>query len=373
MPFGFEGVIFASTITFWSFAGSENIAAVAEEAINPTRDIPRAIYITLFIVFILFETTTLALFGMVPFQTLDESAPLAEAFAYHDEVLLQRICAFGAFTTLSILLFSKIIASPRYLFRIGVDGLLCQFTSYIHPQRQTPFNAILIFGIIAMCIATFFDLGSVLSFAATTTLLEYTITCVGTLVMRYCPPSLISDDKHESIVEDSANRGYSDDIFQRSPKVSDIQLTSFWTDRRIFLLIWSYFLLCLFTAYIGFNYEYIYNELELDILYIILITVCGGIILIQFCIIIYLDIKLPWKDWIRGGRERAQSITFVPLSPFIPLILIILNSCLIASGGILLLLQVLGLCLLSLIVYIFYGYKHSKLGNKFRQTLLEMK
>ncbi len=52
----------------------------------------------------------LALFGMVPFQSLDDSAALSEAFAFRDELLLQRICAFGAFSTMSILLFAKIIA-----------------------------------------------------------------------------------------------------------------------------------------------------------------------------------------------------------------------------------------------------------------------
>lgn len=361
MPFGFEGIIFASTITFWSFAGSENIASVAEEAINPTRDIPRAIYITLFIVFILFETVTLALFGMVPFQTLDSSAPLASAFAEHDEYLLQRICAFGAFSTMSILLFAKLIASPRYMYRIGVDGLLPKLTAYIHPQRQTPFNAILIFGLIAMTISIFFDLATVLSFAATTTLLEYTMTCVGSLVMRYCPPSLSPYDSYNN----------NDQIDKKA--ITDIQLTSFWTDRKIFLLIWFYFILCLFTAYIGFNYEYFVNDLELDILYIVFMIICGGILLIIFCIIIYLDINLPWKDWIRGGRERAETITFVPFAPVTQLILIALNSSLIASGGIDLLLQVLVLLFLAIIVYFGYGYKHSKFGNKYRETLLEMK
>lgn len=136
MPYGLEGVIAASTLTFWSFAGSENIASVAEEAVHPTRDIPKAIVITLCIVFVLFEGITLSLMGMVPFQALDESAALAEAFRFHDELLLQRICAFGAFTTMSVLLFAKIIAAPRYLFRIGVDGLLCRWTAYVHPTRQ---------------------------------------------------------------------------------------------------------------------------------------------------------------------------------------------------------------------------------------------
>ena len=84
---------------------------------------------------VLFQLITFALMGMVPFQALDEAAALAEAFAVHDELLLQRICSLGAFTTMSVLLFAKIVSAPRYLFRIGVDGLLCSATAYIHPTR----------------------------------------------------------------------------------------------------------------------------------------------------------------------------------------------------------------------------------------------
>ena len=164
------------------------------------------------------------------------------------------------------------------------------------------------------------------------------MTCVDALIMRYCPSSNTNTNSN-----------------------------------KIFILIWTYFLLSLFTAYIGFNYKYFINDLKLDILYIVLIVICGGILLIIFSIIIYIDIKLPWKDWIRGGRDRAETITFVPGSPIIQLILIGLNSSLIASGGISLLLQVFILLILSIIVYASYGYKHSKFGNKHRQTLLEMK
>eukprot|EP01083_Nonionella_stella_P152558 489217_1 len=341
-------------------------------SINPTEDIPKAIYITLVIVFILFQSVTIALFGMVPFQTLDETAPLSEAFAFHNEILLQQIAAFGAFTTMSILLFSKILAASRYLYRIGVDGLLCKCTAYIHPTRQTPFNATLIYAIIAIVIATFFDLAPVLSFAATIDMLGYTFVAVGTLVMRYCPSTLETtyNAKPSGIMEYSDSRGYMGDSLSR--KRTDIQLTEFWTDKRAFLLIWGYFVLCLFTAYVAFNRDYISGEMELELVWIIVMMICIGVLFMMFCVIVYLDITLPWKDWIRGGRESAKHITFVPLSPVLTLVVILINSCLIASGGLVLLLQVLAICVVAFLVYVCYGYKHSKLGNTFRSTLFDL-
>ncbi len=72
----------------------------------------------------------------------------------------------------------------------------------------------------------------------------------------------------------------------------------------------------------------------------------------------------------RGGKEYHHICATVP---FMQLLLIMINSALIASGGILLLLQVLGLCLVAFVIYVVYGYKHSKMGNKFRGSLLEMK
>eukprot|EP01084_Bolivina_argentea_P267060 453207_1 len=215
LPFGFISVASASTITMWAFCGSEAVVMMAQESINPTADIPKSIYITLGIVFILYEMIIFGILGMVPYYSLDMNAPLAESFAVHNEILLSQICSFAAFTTMCILLFSVLASSPRILYRMAIDGLVPKYFKYVHPKIGVPFNAILIFCIAAILIAMFFDLSSVLEFAGVATLMSYTGTITGTLIQNYCPKSL---DKMNLLKTQNG----------------DIILTVFWTDMKVF-------------------------------------------------------------------------------------------------------------------------------------------
>ena len=65
MPHGLQGVITAAGIAFWSFLGPERIVYIAEECVNPIKDIPRAIYCSYGLVFILYTGVITVLVGMV--------------------------------------------------------------------------------------------------------------------------------------------------------------------------------------------------------------------------------------------------------------------------------------------------------------------
>ena len=48
--FGYGGVVRGATSSFFGYIGFDEICCISGEAINPTRDIPRAILITLLVV-----------------------------------------------------------------------------------------------------------------------------------------------------------------------------------------------------------------------------------------------------------------------------------------------------------------------------------
>jgi len=344
LPFGIAGVFAASGITFWSFAGAESVCSVAEESKNPIKDIPRAIYITLCIVFVLFQLVTLSLFGMVPFHALNTDSALASAFEKYNQTNIQRLCAFGAFTTMSIILFAKLITAPRLFYRISLDGLLPEILSRINPYTKTPFIVTALFGIIVVIFAMFFDLSTVLVFSSTQNLINYTCIVTSGLIMRYIPPN-----------------------------INDISLNSVFdrdriTIKNIYILIWSYFIISLIGSFIIVNKDIFDNVITIEIVWYVIVVIIGVIVLLQAICIAYLHYKLPWKSWI--DKDVLQKMLIIPGAPYPSLIIIPINTYIIANTGLLNLAIVLGIFIIGFIIYILYGYHHSSIFAKYKMMLL---
>ncbi|QVL57370.1 MAG: amino acid permease [Simkaniaceae bacterium] len=68
MPFGLTGVTLASTLFFWSYTGFEAIVVPSEEVINPGRNIPLAMILTMVITIVTYLLVSTAFLGMIDWQ-----------------------------------------------------------------------------------------------------------------------------------------------------------------------------------------------------------------------------------------------------------------------------------------------------------------
>jgi nucleotide-binding universal stress UspA family protein len=150
-------------LTFIAFEGYEIIAQSGEEAINPTRNIPRAIFLAIgiaVVIYILVGITaigaTTAPEGMQVYQYLAEQKEIAvvgvarQVFPWGIGGVLLLLS--GLVSTMSALN-ATTYSSSRVSFAMGRDHNLPTLLSKVHPKRHTPYWAVIISGILMLSMA----------------------------------------------------------------------------------------------------------------------------------------------------------------------------------------------------------------------------
>jgi len=130
------------------FVGYEVIATTAEEAKNPSRNIPIAIVGSIILSAVVYMGITFTSLGIISAKTLGQSAtPLSDAAAVLGPWGAPLMGVAGLIATLTSLN-TAMISSARVALALSRDGYLPDTFSRIHPRLQTPIPAILITGMI---------------------------------------------------------------------------------------------------------------------------------------------------------------------------------------------------------------------------------
>ena len=144
-----------SLILFFAFLGGETGLIVGGEVINPKRTIPKAIYISLTVVIIIYILIQTICQGVLGSDLPNfKSAPLAETakvvFGPFGLVLLLVGAAVSMFGTMS----GSLLNSPRVVYALARDKVIpVKVLSKIHKTFGTPFISIIIYGIVGFIIA----------------------------------------------------------------------------------------------------------------------------------------------------------------------------------------------------------------------------
>src|SRR6266567_376205 len=79
LPFGAGGILRAASIIFFAYIGFDQISTSAEEARNPSKDLPIGIIASLLICTVLYILVTAVLTGVVSYTKLDVPSPVSHA------------------------------------------------------------------------------------------------------------------------------------------------------------------------------------------------------------------------------------------------------------------------------------------------------
>ncbi|AUX19430.1 amino acid transporter [Flavobacterium columnare] len=184
MPNGFKGVMAGVSAVFFAYIGFDAVSTLAEESKNPQHDLPRGMIYSLVVCTIVYIILALVLTGMVKYDLLGVSDPLAEIFALKGIKWMLfiglSIAAVAAMTSV-MLVFQ--MGQPRIWMTMSRDGLMPKQFASIHPKHKTPGFATIVTGIVVGLPIFFTDENFVLDFTSIGTLFAFVLVCGGVLML----------------------------------------------------------------------------------------------------------------------------------------------------------------------------------------------
>jgi APA family basic amino acid/polyamine antiporter len=188
-PNGWAGIHQGAAIVFFAYIGFDAISTAAEETKNPQRNMPIGILGGLAICTLIYVIVGIVATGIVPYQQLRASDPLATALELAGLPIASWFVAFGAVVSLTAVLLVFQYGQPRIFLAMARDGLLPQWAAKIHPRFRTPHITTVLTGLVVAAGALFADENEIYDLTNIGTLFAFAIVCIGVLVLRHKEPA----------------------------------------------------------------------------------------------------------------------------------------------------------------------------------------
>ncbi len=189
-PFGIKGIVNGAGLVFFAYIGFDAVSTAAEETKNPAKDLPFGIIMSLVICTILYIIVVAVLTGMVPFNLLNVSSPVAFAMEHVGLGWAAVIISLGAIAGLTTVLLVMMFGQSRIIYAMGRDGLVPKWFTAVHPTWRTPVFSTIFFGVLIAAIAAFTPIDVVGSLTNMGTLAAFVLVSLALPVLRRRHPEL---------------------------------------------------------------------------------------------------------------------------------------------------------------------------------------
>ncbi|GDX87877.1 amino acid permease [Gemmatimonadota bacterium] len=192
---GVMGVLGAAGVVFFAYIGFDAVSTAAQEAKNPSRDMPIGILGSLVICTILYILFAHVLSGVAPvefFRTAGKEASVSQAIAD----FMPGYGWLSNFVTVAILAgFSSVIlvmllGQSRVFYSMSRDGLVPKVFSDTHPKYRTPWKSNMLFFVFTSLFAGFLPDSIVGEMTSIGTLFAFMLVCAGVWILRVRRPDL---------------------------------------------------------------------------------------------------------------------------------------------------------------------------------------
>ncbi|CAL1356698.1 unnamed protein product [Linum trigynum] len=382
-PFGVDGMLAGSATVFFAYIGFDSVASTAEEVKNPQRDLPMGIGFALSICCSLYMLVSIVVVGLVPYYAMDPDTPISSAFAAHGMQWAAYIITAGAVMALCSTLMGSILPQPRILMAMARDGLLPSFFSDVNKKSQVPVKSTVVTGLCAATLAFCMDVDQLAGMVSVGTLLAFTMVAISVLILRYVPPDEVpvpsslqdtidsvslhynrisegssknkskshagtsKDSKQPLLVGKNSSADYPD-LVKEDPSVKYVLNE----EKRRKIAGWTIALTCVG----AFTLTYAASSLAIQWLVRYCLCGFGGALLLTGLVVL----TCIEQDEARHNFGHSGGFT-CPFVPLLPIFCILINIYLLVNLGGATWARVSVWLAIGVVVYLFYGRKHSSL------------
>ncbi|MHC5157961.1 MAG: amino acid permease [Planctomycetota bacterium] len=177
MPKGWSQLLVTMGFTYVAFEGYEVIAQAGDEAIDPRRNLPKAMIYSVCIVTTIYILVAFATMVSVKSGTEGVEGPVWEWIgSFHEKGFgkaVARLMPFGNFILTLAVIFSStsalnatIYSATRASYALGRDSMLPKFFALIHKTKNTPYGALIATSVIVLTVTTMLPTKDVASSAS---------------------------------------------------------------------------------------------------------------------------------------------------------------------------------------------------------------
>ena len=199
-PHGWVGVWAAIPFAIWFFLGLEGVANVAEETINPQRNVLRGFGSALLTLIVLCILVFLSSIGVAGWEAIvyqspgaapsDSPLPLALSKITGDSGLLYHLLISIGLMGLIASFHGIILAAGRATFEFGRIGHIPKIFGSVHKKFKTPANALLINMVVGIIALLSGKTGEIISISVLGALTLYIIAMISMFALRKKEPEL---------------------------------------------------------------------------------------------------------------------------------------------------------------------------------------
>src|SRR6476619_6197585 len=193
--YGWSGVSRGAAVIFFAYIGFDAVSTAAQEAKNPSRDMPIGILGSLVVCTVLYVLFSYVLSGVATvedFRSTGREASVAFAITKYmpGYEWLSKSVTVAILAGFSSVILVMLLGQSRVFYSMSRDGLVPKTFSDVHPKFRTPYKSNILFFLFTGVFGAFIPEDIVGEMTSIGTLFAFMLVCAGVWILRSSRPDL---------------------------------------------------------------------------------------------------------------------------------------------------------------------------------------